>query len=412
MPYSQEIAKGLNYIRSILNPDGGVPATKPGDPSGCWTSAESLEIMLTAGVHHLDPRPVASALIAFLVANQIGSGADSGGWPLVAGGRQASAMATGHAVAALSAARRFFAADASLLGVLSPALTAGMAWLEAHKGSERGWGVEPTSGGDGAQLRMISTVYALRGYVAVDRTAQNSGDVNQACQAILSLQNRDGGFCGKKGLPSDACNTSRAIVALLSCKALRSSDRVIQRAVSYLCSQKPRSGVWQIDTESYVTQSAPGQTVFNSNTPADAIEALLSVGRYDKLVSTSLLWLVGSQNDDGSWCLASSDKTVPDVVSWPTNEAMFSLALASRVFKSAGLPGLQHSLRRSTITLALISIFCIAEGVILIFTPQLLQQVWSATPEWLRSLVVGGLVLALFVNLLAAYLWDRFKGRN
>jgi len=411
MAYSVVIARGIRFISSILNADGGVPATKPGDPSGCWTSAESLEVMLTAGVHELDPRPMAESLLSFLLANQIVGGQDAGGWPLVAGGRQASAMATGHAVSALHAVLRFFPSDQQIHQRVNVSIAAGFQWLEGHRNAERGWGVEPSSGGDGAQLRMISTVYALRGYSSAGKTVQNSGTVKQACQAILSLQNSDGGFGGKRGAPSDACNTARALIGILDCNGLAPRDRAIKRGVSYILSQKPRNKQWPLATESYVTQSAPGQTVFNSNTPADAIEALLRVERYDRLVETSLEWLVSLQNDDGSWMLASTDRTIPEVITWPTNEAMSTLSLASRVFVSKRLPSVRAEVRRYRWTVGLLSLFCILEGVILIFSPQLLQTLWNLVPDSVRSLIVGGLILALLVNLLSSFVWEKIRNR-
>jgi len=235
MIYRKQIIHGLRYLRRAQNIDKGIPATKPGEVSGGWTSGEALETFLSAPYHDADPRPFAMALIDFLKNTRFTDGDRYGGWPLVVGSQRASTMATGHAVAALRLAEQYFRDDPTIITELKPLSETGFDWLTRNKNSDGGWGVEPSGGPDGSVSRMISTVYALRAYLADSRTVDNSRTVYDAIQWIRRLMNRDGGFGSKLGAQSDPCNTARAVIVLLRSGFCTPSDRPIKGECSYIC---------------------------------------------------------------------------------------------------------------------------------------------------------------------------------
>ena len=111
MIYYDQITKGFLYLQRVQNSDGGIPATKPGAVSGCWTTAETLETLLSSSYFSKDPKAFAEGLIHFLKSSQLTTGHQRGGWPLVSAGTRASTMATGHAVSALLLVKNFYQED-------------------------------------------------------------------------------------------------------------------------------------------------------------------------------------------------------------------------------------------------------------------------------------------------------------
>src|SRR5437660_2971058 len=192
MIYRKQIINGLKYLHRVQNSDKGIPATKPGEVSGGWTSGEALETLLSVPYHDTDPRPFALSLIDFLKNAQLTDGNHYGGWLLVVGSQRASTMATGHAITALLLAQQYFCDDPALIAQLKPLIAAGFDWLTKNRNSDGGWGVEPSGGMDGQISRMISTTYALRAYFAETKTVDNSRIVYDAIQRIRKLANPDG----------------------------------------------------------------------------------------------------------------------------------------------------------------------------------------------------------------------------
>ena len=280
MIYRNQIIRGLSYLRGSQNRDKGIPATKHGDASGCWTTASALESLLSAPYNAIDPRPFALELIGFLESSQLKTAEHHGGWPLVIGSERASTMATGHAVAALMKSRHYLADDSELVVRVDRLTSIGLQWLESNRDLYGGWGVEPKGGPSGQSPRMISTVYALRAYFEHSRNVDNSQTVRLAVEYVRGLNNPDGGFAGRVGEPSDVCSTARAITALLRSGFYKPKDKAIRRALRFISQSKPKRQLWPLDTETYVTEGAPGQTVYNSNTTADVLEAFLRAGEF------------------------------------------------------------------------------------------------------------------------------------
>lgn len=413
MLYRSEIMNGIRFLRHVTNPDGGIPATRPGIASGCWTSASTLESLLSSSHHDTDPRPFAHDLLGFLEATQFTIGQDKGGWPLLASGTRASTMATGHAIAALLMTQRYFGEDHALAERLSGRIEAGMRWLESAKNADGGWGVEPGAGPDGRTPRMVSTVYALRAYFAGFRTFGNSSTVREAIAWISRLVNNDGGFGGQIGLRSDPCNTARAIVAFL-----RSGHpgRLVQPAVKYIEQVRPRRGLWPLDTEIYVAEGAPGETVYNSNTTADVLEAYLRLGQINRHANDLINWYLRNQEEGGCWYLGANDQHVRDVATWPTSEALFVLSLATQALGETSLVLVERRYKRvrliavTMMTVALLELLFII--LFVVDMPRLMRRAWQSIPSDLRLVMTWGLLFGILASLVAAFLYDRLRRRS
>ncbi len=399
------ITRGLAYLCRVRNTDGGVPATKPGTDSGCWTSAESLEALLTSHYHDADPRPCAYAVIDFLLATSL----QDGGWPAVASGKRSSTMATGNAVAALLIAQAFFSEDSTLqLRIRSPIET-GLRWLVDRQNDDGGWGVEPDGGPDGAVSRVISTLFALKPYWAQGVVAARSQAVRNAMGFLLRLRNADGGFAGRVGSVSDPCNTARVIVGLVRSGYREEAARAIAGGLRYIERSRPRGRLWALDRESYVPQGAAGQTIFNNNTTVDVLEALIRAGRLNRHTRDLVQWFLAHQEDDGSWFLGANDQRVHDVVTWSTNEAVLVLALAADAL------GMEVGIRQNTRNRVLFVTVCAllaVQSLILFGVPMALVSWWSDLPEGVRSLVVQNVALGVGASLIAAVIYDRLIRRQ
>jgi len=83
MIYRTQIIRGLRLLKRTRNPDGGIAATKPGVVSGCWTTAEALEALLTAPYHDIDLRPFALGLIKYLQSTQFTGAGKAGGTMII-----------------------------------------------------------------------------------------------------------------------------------------------------------------------------------------------------------------------------------------------------------------------------------------------------------------------------------------
>ena len=412
MIYYDQITKGFLYLQRVQNSDGGIPATKPGAVSGCWTTAETLETLLSSSYFSKDPKAFAEGLIHFLKSSQLTTGHQRGGWPLVSAGTRASTMATGHAVSALLLVKNFYQEDKALITKVAPLIDKGMEWLTTNQNSDGGWGVEPSGGTDGVKSRMISTVYALRAFLANSKTVDSSKNVRDAVEWIKQLANSDGGFGGQFGDRSDSCNSARAVTALLRSQYCKPSDRLMQRAIRFIVYSRPKFKLWPLDTETYVTEGAPGQTIYNSNTTADVLEAFLRCGLFNAAVEDLVRWFLADQEEEGSWYLGANKDFVREISTWSTNEALSALMLAARVYAARKLPSVQKTARvfkRIAITFALLAVL---EVLFIVDLPDAFRNIWLSIPESTRALILGGILIALLVNLLSATIYDYLsKGR-
>ena len=442
MPLRKEIVKGVRFLLGIQNSDGGIPATKPGDVSGCWTTGQSIEAFIITPYYPLEQISHVMRMVQFLIDSQIkgedpelreigrfqteqvenqvhsttqkNPAKDQGSWPLVVGGKSGSTMATGHCVAALALAEKVFNSQDPLIRGIVDSKERGVQWLHLHRNSDGGWGVEPNGSEEGRESRMVSTVYALRGYFGCGYTAENSKDIREGVQYIVDSVNEDGGWGKKVGEASDPSNTARAVIALIRSGVYASNSRIISNALKYIKSAKPKEGLWKLQTETYIVKGAPGQTIYNSNSPYDVLESFLRAGINNENVKELIGWYVQHQEDDGRWHLGSTGKKVEDISTWSTNEAIQVLDLACEkhlryIFENydQGLPKRwRYRVGVLSVSVALLLLYVI--GAI-----DKIGTIWQNFSENTKEILLFGIGLALIIEIIGgiaqAELYERFK---
>ncbi|HEX6370875.1 MAG TPA: prenyltransferase/squalene oxidase repeat-containing protein [Longimicrobium sp.] len=414
MLYRDQIQKAIGYLRRIQNADGGIPATKPGDVSGCWTTAEAIEAVFMSPYRHPDTSQFLNRMVYFLEQSALTTSPGIVGWPLVSGGAHCSTMTTGHVVAALAQLGDHPFANRSLVQRLSRLGDQGVAWLNENQNGDGGWGVEPTAGPEGKLSRVIATVYALRAYGSRGETPNSSSRVRRAVEWLTQLQGSNGGFSAQLGGSPDVGSTARVVAALLRVNALTPKDRSLLRAWSYVMGSRPRGRLWELATETYVTPAAPGQTIYNSNTPADVAETLIRMRRGRRQLDRLLRWYVQSQEEDGKWYLAANKMKKRDIATWPTNEGIYTLALADHEYSSLLISRTLRRLGHYRRTMLALLILCGLQTVWIVGLPTALSSQWTRLPERYRDLLVGGVFIALIIEIVGSFLyeWIRSKRAN
>src|ERR1044072_8180467 len=112
MPLRKKIAKGIDALLLLQREDGGIPATKPEDLSGSWTTADTLDAILVSGTFSSFGISRIKGLVNYLLDKQINSSdiqsaivraknnQKYGGWSTYQGAEPGT-MTTGHCVASL-----------------------------------------------------------------------------------------------------------------------------------------------------------------------------------------------------------------------------------------------------------------------------------------------------------------------
>ena len=110
---------------------------------------------------------------------------------------------------------------------------------------------QPTSTEDHA-FKILGLIWGGGSHAAIENTAQ----------ALLALQQSDGGWGQRSSLASDAYATGQALVALRESRALAVEDAVYQRGIQLLLDSQLEDGSWYVRT-----RALPIQPHFDSDFP-------------------------------------------------------------------------------------------------------------------------------------------------
>lgn len=401
MPFQRQISNGILFLLSNRNNDEGIPATNLGDGSGCWTTAEAIDILLRSP--YLPKKRIADVrkMVEFLLQNQI----PGRGWAMALEREYVSSMATGHALIALHIAEDIFHEDEELVQKCKKAKAEALDWIRKYNNPNEGWGVEPEK--EGKETRIISTYYVLKGLIALGFSYSNSNDVKRAIDYLVSIVNKDNGWGGRKGAQSDPANTARVISILLQSGKFSQDDPIIRKGLKYILDSQ---NDWTIDIESYTAKGAPGQVFFHSNTPADVLEAFIRCEYYGNETHNLIDFLLTSQEDtDGRWYLCDKFQKDTSICTWSTSEAIGVLDLAQEeYFESLFYRHDSKSSARMRLILSAVSIISILEFLYIIHFHDTLSAWWHSLSEgW--QLTFLGIIISIIVGLLVSFLNDKIK---
>lgn len=418
MTLASAIAEAKNFLVRSQRPDGGIPAVAETDPSGFWTTAETLDAFVQCPVLGVADYPFLERSCAFLLGGQLATGA----WPLgPAGSTTGSVMATGHCLAALARLRRAtptfdFGAD------IEASLATAADWLRQNQLPDGLWGVEPEVP-EGNVGKILSTYYAVYGLSISGERLDASIGLRRAANALEGLQTGDGGWPHSAGDAPSVSATAMAVQLLILLAQGRYRERV-ERGLQFI---RQNSGDLSVQNVSYVVPGGPGQVHFHYNTMSEAGAALLVGGAKcsDTLLASIVDRLIATQASSGSWALQDLANCQDDIIMWPTAEYFRLLSLVAVQRLSENLPAALPARPpyRINIVLAaalvLVSLYALAatksvQGSIAVALPWLKAQ-WASLPpvaRWVLGLGaagIGALVSTLFVDAAKARLLQIVK---
>lgn len=410
--FRHEILRGIDYLMSVQNADGGIPGMRATGTSACWTTAEALEAVLLSPYLRLTFYPHVFKMINFLLNTQITRGPAKGAWPEYISTSNAQTLTTGHAIAALRLSKEIVVDDAEFSQKISHAIEEGLSYLNRVQNPDGGWCIEP---GDGnTESRALSTIFVLRGYVTNEFFFGNCSAVRDGCCYLISLLDRDsGGFSKNAGEAPDTCYTARIISILLRAKARTKKDAIIKRALKFIYADKSLKSLFSIKHESYDSVHSAGMVIFHSNTPIDVMEALCLCDEYGKRMRKLGKWIHDSQENNGGWYLGGSpDPAINEgVITWTTNEAVYALSCYNIAFSERYNSALQKRVKlygSIIITLAIIAVSLLispvrwpADNWFIAF--------WTELPALIRKAVLGSVIGVSIVNVLSNLLFDKVK---
>ena len=240
--YRNEILSGINFLKSIQNLDGGIPAMKETGLSACWTTAEALEAVLMSPYISMEHHSFIFNMINFLLNTQMNEPNNmnhDGAWPEYVSTQIAQTLTTGHALSALKLAEGIIVDNASLRNRIQIAINKGFEYLNRVQNHDGGWGIEPEGDGEESESRAFGTIFVLRGYIQNGYNAVNTKAVREACNYLISLRDvKTGGFSKRPGEAPDVCYTARIISALIKSKVYTKRDPVIKKSLKFIYSDK------------------------------------------------------------------------------------------------------------------------------------------------------------------------------
>lgn len=415
--FRSEIIKGIDFLMSVQNQDGGIPGIKSVDESACWTTAEALESVLLSPYLRMNYHNFVFKMIEFLLNTQVEdpNHADrDGGWPEYVSSNVTQSMTTGHALAALRLAKDIIVDDNAMTLRISNAISKGFAYLNATQHPDGSWGVEPESGGSANESRPFCTIFVLRGYIQNGYDYQHSKIVRSGCEYLKTLRDtKTAGYMIYPNSAPDICYTSRIVSTLVKAKAYLPSDKFIKDSLKFIFEDKKLKELFKIRHESYVASTNSGMVIFHRNTPIDVMEALSVCHIYDRRVKAIEKWITDTQEPNGGWYLGGTHDPVINegVITWTTNEGIFALICADNTF---------HTKREVTnekkLKIAYKVIFTLCIIIFLLFivysTPvktTFNTYIWSKIPSAVQKFMVLTVFVGLALNLFASAIYDFFK---
>ena len=404
MLYKSEILKGIRYLLSIQNKDGGIPGLRKGDPSACWTTAETLEVTLRASCFDPEFHKFIVNMIHFLLNTQLKETDNVGAWPEYVNKHSSFTFVTGHALSALKLSENIFIDDSDIHNNIKSAIERGFEYLKKVQNTDGGWGLTPELGGEEKKSRAFSTIYVLHGYIQNGFTASSDNSVSKACQYLEGLlDKKTGRFDSGLDKCSDVCYTARIINILIKAKYKNpNSDSLLKKAVNFVKIQSNKT-LLSVNNEIFSTREHIG---YHNNTPIDVTETLCLCGIFGTKSQHLEKWFIKNQQPDGMWYLGKDrnpKEQNTEIVTWATNDAIYALLCIDEVYSKIYYSKLHKKFRIQRKSIVVLIVFLVASVLFHDYIPSFFS--WNTIPKLIKFFISTSIGLALLSN----FLWDLIK---
>lgn len=332
MFYNEVIKKGISYIRGVQNPDGGIPIGKKGDESGYWTTAESLEAILSTDYFALSADNICFALkmVRFLLDGFITNGLE-GYWEGKSGSG-ASTMTTGHVIFSLTLClNKVINSDleikieeensmkfATVRKDIQEAINKAILWLLKVKNTDDGWG--PTISSDS---NIVCCYYVLKAFSAIGKNADTDNIVYSTC--ILIKKNIQE-VMKKRKYDLDGDDFASLLYGYMGLKItryFRKFDEDFENRINRFIKIN-----WKRLQQNVATRElASASKSFLNNLPWITLNTLLCAESYSysKKINKLLNLFVKQQDQNGSWFVIKNEEKQ---TTWITAEMIIDFNLA------------------------------------------------------------------------------------
>jgi len=272
------IQKGIQWLESNKNPDGGI---REAVNLNVWDTALSIVSLVHYGIspEHQSVKKACQWLID--VQNE------DGGWAF-------SGMKNGNLPSdADDTALSTLALLRSQIPQNHLSITKAIQWLKKHQAKNGSWGTYIPGQGDVGCVSITSHV--IEASLEIDGfEKEREKAVKWLKKKFTITQNQDTektGYWNDLWLAKKTYGTASAIAALL--KSGEKSE-VVSQGVNWLHSSQNPDGGWGEDMFGESTDSTAEQTAWSTY-------ALLLTNTNDKAAERGINWLLENQNEDGTW---------------------------------------------------------------------------------------------------------------
>ena len=344
-----------------------------------------------------------TAVIKGLLAAQVRTGRDAGGWCILSLSDRATTEGTAPTLSVV--------AQSEAPGA-SEAVASGRAWLVATQRTDGGWG--STADDPARTCLTASAVMTLSNLDCPPREA-----LSRAAQWLRSQQSNDGAWGAGPGASGTIVHTALGLRALAAIDGPQQPECI--KALNYLATNWRQSSEF-VDSESYdastVSKDTYNRVILTHDVDAEVILTLLEV---DPLGSTVPFWRVVDRwvgdNKSGGWLDTKNRSTTVWTVVQRAKVAQKLGALlgpdTTRIeFNDLGFAMTSESHRRTLVSLALSSFrvrtrwFRPSVFVLAVITASLTIYL-RATSFWDWPDAIAGALMPLTLTLLATYGTER-----
>lgn len=342
MAYSEYIKSAINFLLNMQNDDGGIKiCDKDSLDSGIWTTAESLDAIVTSNFLQVDISILDEILrmmdylkTKFIVCND---NTACGYWE-IKDDSGASTMTTGHVIRALQICLNkvlhscdikkitLFTKEIVVFDFIEEIKTCidkAVRWLQLQQKEDGGWNYADRHSNEKSSI--LATYYVLLGLNSVGKDSSNDTHVGQACLFIKNIVNN---IIKTKQYSQDSiAEVLYAYSSLHESKYFTQSDAALKKQIMKFISHH-----WRDITTYMKVHNLHHKTIsFINNLPYIALYSILKVEdyTYEAKIRKLISYFISQRRPDGSWSVLKNGN---EETTWVTAEAILALSQAQRTY--------------------------------------------------------------------------------